>query len=437
MRKIRSLVVTGLVVSFVSVFVPYLSITYTEPKSDGNSLRYGTANGGRTGKGLHLSDADDDDDDDDDDDRIAFTTWWKTATRLMMPAITAKRNHQECLMCNEWRFLLPLKRHQTLEQVWECQEQDEDHHHYHHRQEVNARIPSTVILGTQKGGTTMLAQNLLFSHPDIVPTTKELHFFNRQHALFRNGIPANTRIRYQQTMLRSIQDYRKENATHYVDATPANLFLSSRIPHWLLCTAPWVKAVVVLRNPVDRAYSEYNMLKQSNRFPTDHNGHIPSFEEFIGMDILNLQRAGVIRAFSNRNEWETFSGSTAELQAWDTYLSETRDYAPIGRGLYALQLRHWHKAFERYNKPSSDLLLIQSETMKLDPNKVYRQVLDHMNLAYHHPPPPSATLSRYANTRRYDMPMLNETRAMLIEFFRPFNDQLAQIIGDEWHGAWE
>lgn len=338
-------------------------------------------------------------------------------------------NHTTCLLCSRQRFLPPLpKDKEQLEQLWECPQQENSDKLSGTQQR---KMPSTVIIGAQKGGTTTLS-DALFSHPDIVMSArKELHFFSFTfHLLFRNGIPdRQVRIHYQNALtIDTAKRNKKKNATHFVDATPIYSFLSSRVPYWLLCTAPWVKTIMVIRNPVDRAYSEFNMHKQRGDFAKHR---IKSFEEWIAMDMLQLKKAGVIRSFRSPEELEAFSGSTEELYAWDKYLSETSENAPIGRGLYALQLRHWRNAFEHFQKPSSDLLILQSEKMKTGRDKIYRQVLDHMGLEYH-PYPGNDT-----HVRQYQRPMANNTRAKLMDFFKPYNQQLVKILGDEWDGVWD
>ena len=355
-----------------------------------------------------------------------MTLSWKTAMHFIDS--NNNNNNRTCLLCSDKRFLPPLPSHNSLERLWSCPKQQVSDEL---SQTQQRKMPSTVILGAQKSGTTTLS-HVLFSHPDIVLTPKkEIHFFSfSRHSLFQNGVPGpRARADYQHTLMEFKAPRKKKQATHFVDATPIYTFLSSRVPYWLLCTAPWIKAIVVLRNPVDRAYSEFNMYKQKQT--RAYGKGIKSFEEWVGMDLWQLKKAGVIRSFDSPEDFAAFSGSTEELYAWDKYLRETSEDAPIGRGLYALQLRHWLQAFEHFQKPPSDLLVLQSEKMKTERDKIYRQILDHIGLDYH----PSS--SKDTHVRNYKKPMTNETRAMLTDFFEPYNQQLANVLGDEWDGVWD
>ena len=126
---------------------------------------------------------------------------WKTAMHFMDWSIS---NHTTCLLCSRQRFLPPLpKDKEQLEQLWECPQQENSDKLSGTQQR---KMPSTVIIGAQKGGTTTLS-DALFSHPDIVMSArKELHFFSFTfHLLFRDGIPdRQVRIHYQNALTMAV-----------------------------------------------------------------------------------------------------------------------------------------------------------------------------------------------------------------------------------------
>ena len=106
-----------------------------------------------------------------------------------------------------------------------------------------------VIGGTQKGGTSAL-DSFLRQHPQIgMPeTTKELHFFDREEYFL--GKP----------------DYRKYHANFQL--TAAHRFVGEATPIYMYWTPapariwsynPEMKWILVLRNPVERAFSAWNM----------------------------------------------------------------------------------------------------------------------------------------------------------------------------------
>jgi Sulfotransferase domain len=112
-------------------------------------------------------------------------------------------------------------------------------------------IPNFVCLGAQKAGTTTLHE-ILKDHPSIfLPERKEAHFFDQQER-YSKGI----------TWWLSEFFYGYNNEPIIGVMTPEYLFYAEvpeRIHQHL---GQDVKFVVILRHPVDRAYSHYLMSKR-------------------------------------------------------------------------------------------------------------------------------------------------------------------------------
>jgi hypothetical protein len=109
-------------------------------------------------------------------------------------------------------------------------------------------LPDFVIIGAQEGGTSLLYR-LLIRHPLVEPAAmKELRLFNNN---FSEGLSWYGRYFPQ-------RKYIDDRKTLSGEATPAYLFdplVSERMPK----TIPDARLVALLRNPVDRAYSHYQM----------------------------------------------------------------------------------------------------------------------------------------------------------------------------------
>jgi hypothetical protein len=106
-------------------------------------------------------------------------------------------------------------------------------------------LPNFVIVGASRCGTTWMAKNLKL-HPDIfMPSTKELHFFDKN---FEKGWDYYANY------------FPTEICKHYKavgEATPAYLYYVPEVPKLIKSRMPDVKIIVSLRNPIDRAYSHY------------------------------------------------------------------------------------------------------------------------------------------------------------------------------------
>jgi Sulfotransferase domain len=105
------------------------------------------------------------------------------------------------------------------------------------------RLPDFVIIGAAKAATTWLSYNLS-AHPEVLLPSQELHYFSRFHGKGQDWYRAHFRDA-QETQLIG-----EKSASYLADpATPLRL-------HGLM---PRAKLIAQLRNPIERAYSDYCM----------------------------------------------------------------------------------------------------------------------------------------------------------------------------------
>lgn len=114
-------------------------------------------------------------------------------------------------------------------------------------------LPNFVVIGAPKAATTWLS-DALRGQPDVFMPGPELHFFNRNHD-------------------RGVGWY----AAHFADARPGQLvgeksasyLADPEVPRRLRRVLPDARLVVQLRNPVERAYSDYCMLYRRGEVGAD------------------------------------------------------------------------------------------------------------------------------------------------------------------------
>ena len=294
------------------------------------------------------------------------------------------------------------------------------------------RVPSTVILGTQKGGTTALAY-YLYNHPSVVYLPlKELHVFDEDLDALQEM--SSTQLNqtallhyYQHDVIGSmvnLSQFRLDPNKQALDATPNYLYASDRTIPRLLCAAPWVKLIVLLRNPIDRAFSQYHMQYHRDlRHPEYRKQHnsVLSFDEFVDLDLQVLDELGIT------------SSTTFPEDGWREYTKWGLN-APVGRGLYWIQLQHLFETMKQYQKPSSDLLILQSERYRQFPNETYQQVLEFLNLPHFELPQYGTDIHK---TQYGSFHMKESTKAKLEQFYAPHNAKLADLLGDEWRDVWK
>jgi hypothetical protein len=117
-------------------------------------------------------------------------------------------------------------------------------------------LPSFLIIGAEKAGTTWL-HSVLARHPDVfLPDVKELHFFNSRDS-----------------NLRRLANFERRGLGWYAaqftagtsrqargEATP--LYLSDQdAPARIAAALPGIRLVALLRDPVERSWSHYRMAR--------------------------------------------------------------------------------------------------------------------------------------------------------------------------------
>lgn len=114
------------------------------------------------------------------------------------------------------------------------------------------RLPNFLIIGASRSGTTSLFFNLI-KHPCISGpkyNKKELHFFDSG---VRKGL----------NWYNDCFPEREENMVH-LEATP-NYFHSQNAPQEIKRLMPDIRFIVMLRNPIDRTWSDFWTSREKRR----------------------------------------------------------------------------------------------------------------------------------------------------------------------------
>lgn len=154
-------------------------------------------------------------------------------------------------------------------------------------------MPNFLIIGAQKAGTTAL-YHYLRQHPQIyMSPEKEAHFFSYENEkLDFHGSSRNLTI-----PITNIDEYRKlfqkvSSEIAIGEASPSYLYIPKaleRIQHYI----PDVKIIAILRNPTDRAYSNFLQCVRNGCEPlTDFKQAIQAEKARIGDPRLHYVQKG-------------------------------------------------------------------------------------------------------------------------------------------------
>jgi hypothetical protein len=147
----------------------------------------------------------------------------------------------------------------------------------HHKGKNTKEIwPNFFIVGAQKSGTTSM-YNYLRLHPKIfLSPIKEPAYFSK----FRGSVPFKTKSPTKEQYLELFQN---ANDKPIIGEVSTPYLFDQDSASSIYKTIPDAKIIIILRDPIERAYSRY----LENRW----DSNLPSFGEEIrkGIDVLNKQ----------------------------------------------------------------------------------------------------------------------------------------------------
>jgi hypothetical protein len=250
-------------------------------------------------------------------------------------------------------------------------------------------LPDYVIIGAQRCGTTSL-HNYLMQHPNVVPSyKKEIKFFDSNYSRgerwYRSHFPYEDEMTDEQLIT-------GEGSPYYIFHPKAAQRMFAMLPN--------IKLIALLRNPVDRAYSHYQLSFRRGR-------ETLSFEDALGQEEQRLD--GVLENIIANDNYPMFNHKHFTYRL---------------RGIYADQLPAWFEHFSR-----EQILVIKSEDFYADSAGTFQKVISFLEL-------PAWDLPVYKNYNagQYST-MQPETRAQLVEYFKPHNQRLYELLGTDFGWA--
>ena len=253
-------------------------------------------------------------------------------------------------------------------------------------------LPDFLVIGAKRCGTTSLFYHLP-EHPCISKSPHDnMGFFNDNFHLGVNWYKSFFPTIFTRNKIKSEfgNFLAFDVTTTYMEeeSTANNVYQIK----------PNMKIIVILRNPVDRAYSQYH---------------------------LNLREKAEKRSFEdameeNMNELNKESYERYEIKP--KFSVEENNY--LKKGLYAQQLRHWLNIF-----PMESMLILSTEEFESNQQVIYNKIFEFLNISQF----------EVKNTEKMEKgsypQMKSETRSLLLDYFRSYNKELFRLIDKKFD--WE
>lgn len=244
----------------------------------------------------------------------------------------------------------------------------------------NSRV-SFLICGTQKGGTTALDTYLRRHHQLQLASTKEVHFFDTDD-FFSDPQPdyAWYHSHFNNT----------SSTTLSGESTPIYMYWQAAAER-IYRYNPSMKIILLLRNPIDRAYSHWNMELQRNA--------------------------------ENLSFYEALVSESSRCASSDG--KQHRVYSYVDRGFYTRQIARLCSYF-----PDSNIHITKSEFLLHQPRECLHAICSFLGIA-----PLEDTSPIRAHSLAYSQPMQDKERIFLHSAFAEEIRSLERMLNwncDSW-----
>jgi len=257
-------------------------------------------------------------------------------------------------------------------------------------------LPDVLLIGASKCGTSSMAAHLS-AHPDCMPPFyKEVRYFDGSRIpsqdldAFKAHFPTVAR-RKAKELVSGRRAWTADFSPTYFDHPHA----PRRVFEVL---GSGVKLILMLRNPVDRAFSQYRFQRGIG------NEREEDFEKALDLE------AGRV------------AGELERQRADESYFSDSlMKFGYVTRGLYLPNVESWHRYFD-----PSQLQIVRFEDFASSPQRVFDGICDFLET------PRCPIRNEIHNMSTVREPMAARVRARLVEIFRPHNRQLSDYLARDF-----
>ena len=246
-------------------------------------------------------------------------------------------------------------------------------------------LPDFLVIGAKRCGTTSLYE-YLGKHPCIKKSSHDhIGFFDDNYDLG---------IGFYKSFFPTIFEkkiYEVKNGKFLTNDVTSSYIQNTKIVNRIVEMLPNSKIIAILRNPVDRAYSEYNLHLRAN-------AEIESFDSLIQNEINSIE---------NKNDG-----------------GKIKNNSYLKKGFYYDQLKPWFELF-----PKNNILILSTEKFGENTSQVFNDIFKFLNLKNYN-------IQNPKRMQKGSYSKLNpSTREKLLEYYEPKNKQLYELIGKKFN--WE
>jgi len=301
-------------------------------------------------------------------------------------------------------------------------------------------LPLVYLIGFPKCGTSLL-YTYIASHPLFAkPRYKEGQFWRDVIKIKSLRYRELNLLIYLYHFLEASKEISKNNRKFTIDASASTVYAVSSnydsyeegvctVPYLLQHALPNTKILVILRNPVDRLWSDYWYF--CSRFSWRVNGeyripnHIPNIAPILFHNLT-------LKAIKEFNDCITKSHTEIYCAVAESPIPDHSiacDHLRLGLSIYYFHLIKWFNVF-----PRKQIKIVRLEDLSISRVATMNTVWNFLGINQ------MFTLPKFLkNTNSWikspvyknSFVLLPETKLLLENFFKPFNRKLSVLLDDE------
>ena len=256
-------------------------------------------------------------------------------------------------------------------------------------------LPNFIIIGSSKSGTWAI-HNYLLQHPDVDYSARNIHFFEYAYSNKISWYKSHFPTKLYKSLVESIHK-RKCLISEHTSTYLHHPLIPQRVKDGI----PDVKLIVSLRNPIDRAYSNYHMFV---RIGTEKR----TFEDAVFSEIKRIE---IIKENDN-------------FQIKNPNFSNCIEFNYLRHGTYVDKLENWLKFFRR-----EQFCIVENKDLSKNPQQVLDKIFEFLNVPHF-----KLRQEERWNVGKYKK-MKESTRKTLEDFFKPYNERLYKLLGQNF--SWD
>ena len=244
-------------------------------------------------------------------------------------------------------------------------------------------LPDFIIAGTVRSGTTSLYYNIC-EHPSVLSADyDEIGYFDSNYHLginwYRSMFPTH----------KHMNEVKEKTGNSITGEDTPFYFWKKEAAERILKDLPNTKIIMIFRNPVDRAYSNYNL---GVRYKTEEL----SFDNAIDKEIEFLDEHSFRETVDSRRSY-------------------------VSKGIYENQIRLWFNVF-----PRKQIHILSTEDMSNNPREELKEIFRFLDIdEYDIKQPQKQKVAKYKQMKK-------ETRKKLLDFYKPHNERFFEMIQHEF-----